>query len=86
MNFKELIEVVAKETNISEAQVRKVGEAILAQFSELIEKQENFRSQFITFDSSTLPAKPEAEGKPGMPERKIARMKIKVKKDKPSAE
>jgi hypothetical protein len=81
MNFKELVDVVAAETKLPASRVRKVSLALLEKFAGLIDSQANFTSPVITLTSYTRPAQPEAEGKPAMPERKLARIAIRSKKD-----
>ena len=44
------------------------------------ESQVNFVSPIITLTSITTPAKPASEGKPAVPERKVARMAIRPQK------
>ncbi|QVL51813.1 MAG: hypothetical protein KFB97_09785 [Cyanobium sp. M30B3] len=83
MNFKELVDNVASETELPAGQVRKVGLAILKQFAGLIDSQTNFVSPVLTVTAYTKAVKPEAEGKPGQPERKLARMALRP--EKPSA-
>jgi hypothetical protein len=80
MNLKELIDVVAAETELPAGQVRKVSLALLDQFAGLIDSQTNFVSPVITLTAVTAPAKPATEGKPALPERKFARMAIRPKK------
>jgi hypothetical protein len=80
MNFKELVDVVAAETEQPAGQVRKVCLAMLEKFAGLIDSQTNFVSPVITLTALTAPPKPATEGKPAMPERKFARMAIRPKK------
>lgn len=80
MNFKELVDVVAAETELPAGQVRKASLAMLEKFAGLIDSQTNFVSPVITLTAVTIPAKPEADGKPAVPERKFARMAIRPKK------
>jgi hypothetical protein len=80
MNLKELVDVVAAETELPARQVRKVSLALLEKFACLIDSQTNFVSPVITITAVTAPAKPAAEGKPAMSERKFARMAIRTKK------
>ena len=80
MNYKELVEVIAAETELPAGQVRKVGLAILEKFAGLIDSQTNFVSPVITLTAVTAPARPATEGKPAVPERKFARMAIRSKK------
>jgi hypothetical protein len=80
MNFKELVDVVSAETQLPAAQVRKVGLAMLEKFADVIDSQTKFTSPVITLTGVTAPAKPAAEGKPAQPERKFARMAIRVTK------
>ena len=80
MNLKELVDVVAAETELPAGQVRKVSLALLEKFAGLIDSQTNFVSPAIPLTAITLPAKPAAEGKPAVPERKFARMAIRHKK------
>ena len=80
MNLKELVDVVASETELPAGQVRKVSLALLEKFAGLIDSQTNFVSPAITLTAVTVPAKPAAEGKPAVPERKFARMAIRPKK------
>jgi len=81
-NFKELIDTVAQETSIPAGQVRKVASAVLEQFKAMIEKDESFRSPYIRFKAVTLEPREASDGKPGLPERKIARMSITTKEEK----
>jgi hypothetical protein len=81
-NFKELVDTVALETSIPAGQVRKVTSAILEQFKTMIEKDESFRSPFIKFKTLTLEPREPSDGKPGLPERKIARMSVTIKEEK----
>lgn len=76
MNFKELIDTISQETAIPAGQVRKVSTALLEKFSNLIEKQENFRSPIININAVTIPAKEASGDQPIRPERKIAKMLI----------
>ena len=80
MNYKELVDVIAAETELPAGQVRKVGLAILEKFAGLIDSQTNFVSPVITLTAVTAPARPATEGKPAVPERKFARMAIRPKK------
>ena len=80
MNIKDLVDSVSADTQIPAAQVRKVSLAILEKFAALIDSQTNFTSPVITLTAVTAPAKPASEGKPARPERKFARMAIRVKK------
>jgi hypothetical protein len=80
MNLKELVDVVAAETELPAGQVRKVSLALLEKFAGLIDSQTNFVSPVITLKARTSPAKPAADGKPAMSERKFARMAIRPKK------
>ncbi len=80
MNLKELVDVVAAETELPAGQVRKVSLALLEKFAGLIDSQTNFVSPVITITAVTAPAKPEAEGKTAVSERKFARMAIRTKK------
>jgi hypothetical protein len=80
MNLKELVDVVAAETELPAGQVRKVSLALLEKFAGLIDTQTNFVSPVITLTAVTAPAKPAAEGKPAVPQRKFARMAIRPKK------
>jgi hypothetical protein len=76
MNFKQLIDRVARTTNLPELQMIQVGDAILKHFRERIEKQENSRSSFISFNSKLVPRQPAAGGKAAIPQRTFARMII----------
>lgn len=80
MNMKELVSTVSTETNLPAAQVRKVTAAVLKQFAELIETKGKFASSAITIAGVVMPSKPATEEKPERPERKFARMRIRVKK------
>jgi hypothetical protein len=80
MNFKELVDTVSAETEIPASQVRKVGTAILAKFTELINSQGEFYSPEIVVRGVVLPAMKASEGKPARPERKAARMTLRTKK------
>ena len=80
MNFKELVDTISQETAIPAGQVKKVSTSMLEKFSELIEKQENFRSPIINLNSATIPAKEASENQPAQPEKKIARMLVVPKK------
>jgi len=80
MNLKELVDIVAAETELPAGQVRKVSLAMLEKFAGMIESQTNFISPAITLTAGTSPAKPAAEGKPARPAHKFARMAIRVKK------
>jgi DUF1009 family protein len=80
MNMKELVSTVSTETNLPAAQVRKVTSAVLKQFAQLIETQGKFTSSAITIAGVVTPSKPATEDKPERPERKFARMLIRVKK------
>jgi DUF1009 family protein len=80
MNMKELVSTVSTETNLPAAQVRKVTSAVLKQFAQLIETQGKFTSSAITIAGVVAPSKPATEDKPERPERKFARMLIRVKK------
>lgn len=79
MNLKELVDLVAAETNLPAGQVRKVSLAMLEKFAGLIDSQTDFVSPVVTLTAVTTPAKPAAEGKPAVPERKFARMAIRPK-------
>jgi len=76
MNLKELVDIVAAETELPAGQVRRVSLALLNQFAGLIDSQTNFVSPVITLKAVTAPAKPAAEGKPAVPPVKFARMAI----------
>ena len=80
MNFKELVEVIAPETERPAAHVRKVSLAVLVNFAGLIESQTNFVSPVITLTAGTTPAKPATEVKPAKLERKFARMIVRPKR------
>ena len=80
MNLKELIDVVATETELPAGQVRKVSMAVLEKFANLIDSQSDFVSPVITIKGFTTPAKPATDGKKAVPERKFARMSIRSKK------
>jgi nucleoid DNA-binding protein len=80
MNLKELIDTISQETTIPAGQVRKVSTAILEKFSDLIEKQENFRSPIVNLNSVTVTAKKAKEKLAGRPIRKMAKMEISPKK------
>ena len=80
MNLKELVDVVAAETELPAGQVRKVSIALLDKFAGLIDSQTNFVSPVIILTAVTAPARPATEGKPALPERKFARMSIRPKK------
>ena len=80
MNFKELVDVVAAETEVPAGQVRKVSLVLLEKFAALIDSQSNFVSPVVTLTARTAPAKPATAGKPAVPERKFARMAIRSKK------
>jgi hypothetical protein len=82
MNMKELVAAVSAETNLPAAQVRRVSSAVLRQFAQLIETQGKFTSSVITIAGAVIPAKPATEDNPERPERKLARMRIRVKKPK----
>ena len=80
MNLKELVAVVSAETQIPASQVRKVTQAILGQFVELIEAEGKFTSPSFTVSGAFYPARPATEDHQARPERKFARMRIKRKK------
>lgn len=80
MNLRELVDVVAAETELPAGQVRKVSLALLDKFAGLIDSQTNFVSPVITLTAVTAPARPAAEGKPAVPERKFARMALRPRK------
>ncbi len=80
MNMKDLVLTVSTETNLPAAQVRKVTAAVLKQFAELIETKGKFTSSTVTIAGAVMPGKPATEDKPERPERKFARMRIRVKK------
>ena len=80
MNLKELVDVVAAETELPAGQVRKVSLALLDKFAGLIDSQTNFVSPVIILTAVKAPARPATEGKPAEPERKFARMSIRPKK------
>jgi len=82
MNFKELVAVVSAETQIPASEVRKVTQAILGQFVELIEAKGKFTSPALTISGAVYPARPATEDHQARPERKFARMRIKSKKTK----
>lgn len=85
MNLKQLVDVVAAETELPASEVRKVSLALLEKFAGLINSQTNFVSPVITLTAVTAPAKPASEGKQAQPERKFARMAIRPKKPAPAA-
>lgn len=76
MNFKELVSKVSEETGLPPGQVRKTCLAILDSFADLIENQGNFVSPVLAIKGVMLPAKPESDLKPALPERKIAKMRL----------
>jgi hypothetical protein len=80
MNFKELVSIVSNETGVPAADVRKVGNSMIAKFADLIDEQGKFVSPLITIQGITLSAKEASEDKPARPERKIARMRLRAKK------
>jgi len=80
MNMKELVSIVSIETNLPAAQVRKVTSAMLKQFAQLIETQGKFTSSAITIAGVVTPSKPATDDKSERPERKFARMRIRMKK------
>jgi hypothetical protein len=80
MNMKQLVSTVSTETKLPAAQVRKVTTAVLNQFVQLIESQGKFTSSAVTISGIVMPSKPATEDKPERPERKFARMRIRVKK------
>jgi hypothetical protein len=79
MNFKELVDIVAAETELPAGQVRKVSLAMLEKFAGLIDSQTNFVSPVITLTAITTPPKPAAGDKPAVPALKFARMAIRQK-------
>ena len=81
MNLKELVDAVSQETSIPAGQVKKVTTAVLEKFSELIEKEESFRSSIVRFSTKSLEAKESVDGKPAKPERKVARMIVTPEKE-----
>lgn len=81
MNFKELVSAVSSETGVPASEVRKVGNAILEKFAELIDTEGKFVSSVITIQGMTLPAKEANGDSPGRPERKMARMKRRAAKE-----
>ena len=80
MNLKQLVDIVATETELPPGQVRKVSLALLKKFAALIDNQSDFFSPVITLKALTVAAKPATDDKPAIPERKIARMIISPKK------
>lgn len=80
MNFKELVDAIAAETQLPAGQVRKVSSALLDKFACLIESQTDFISHTIVLKAYTSPAKPATEGSSAKPERKLGRMRIRTKK------
>lgn len=80
MNIKELVAAVSTETQIPASQVRKVTQAILGQFVQLIESKGKFTSPSITVTGASVEAKPATDENPARPERKFARMRIRKKK------
>lgn len=80
MNLKELVEVVAAETDLPAGQVRKVSTAVLKKFADLIESQSEFVSPVVIIKGFTTPAKPATDDKKAVPQRKFARMTIRSKK------
>lgn len=80
MNLKELVDLVAAETDLPASNVRKVSLAMLEKFVYLIDSQTNFVSPVLTLTAFTAPAKQATEGRPNVPERKMARMAIRPKK------
>ncbi len=81
MNFKELVDSVSNETEIPAAQVKKISSALLEKFSDMISKEESFRSPYIFFNTVNVPAKDAVGDKPSKPEHKLAKMLITVKKE-----
>jgi hypothetical protein len=79
LNSKDLVSAVSNETKVPAAKVRRVVNAVLTQFAELIDNQDKFVSSIITLQGVTLPAKEASGDKPARPERKIARMKRRTK-------
>ena len=80
MNFKQLVNAIAAETEIPADVVRKVSLAMLKKFAFMIDNQTNFASPVVTLTSVTVPAKPAIKDKPAIPERKFARMAVRPKK------
>lgn len=81
MNFKELVDTISQETSIPAGQVKKVATAVLEKFSDLIEKQESFRSPVVNFNTKIRPAQPAEGGKPARSEKKIATMMVKMSEE-----
>lgn len=80
MNLKELVEIVAAETNTPPGKVRKISLSLLQKFAGLIDSQTDFISPEITLKTYIAPATPASEDKPARPERKLARMAVRRKK------
>jgi len=78
MNVKELVFSISTETGLPAGQVRKITNSVLEKFADLIDNEDSFTSPVITFQVTKLPAK---DGNPGQPERKVARMQRRIKKD-----
>jgi len=80
MNSKELVLVVAKQTNLPADEVDKVSRALFEKFAELIETQGSFQSPHLQVIGTMSPATPASEDTPATPERKFARLRVPPKK------
>jgi hypothetical protein len=84
--MKDLVDAVSADTNIPAAQVRKVTQAVLKQFAGLIDNQTKFTSAVIHLTPAIAPARPARDDRPAVPERKFARMAVRVQKPKAAPE
>jgi len=75
MNLKEIFEDISKESSLPRAEVGKIAKSILSKFADLIQRQEDFQSQIVAFNSITLPPATAADGR-SLPARKVARMRV----------
>lgn len=82
MKLKDLISSISQDSGVPAGQVRKVAKALTLKLQALIEEQEGFRSGALVFKPVTIPSKPASEGKEETPERKLARVLIRPRKQK----
>jgi hypothetical protein len=75
MNLNQVIDDVSKESSLPRAEVGKIAKSILSKFADLIQRQEDFQSQIVAFNSVTLPPATAADGS-SLPARKVARMRV----------
>lgn len=81
MNFKELTAAISKAENIPAGAVRKSCRALLERMATAIEAGENMQLPSVSFSTRTLPYRPDEGDKKERLEEKIARLRVKSKKE-----